>query len=133
MASEFPAGLSRSEIQDIMQHDNDVVHLERVDGAAALWKVSVSVEGAEPVHMLADNGINDIYFQVLVQIDSDHIVEALRVIQPYATVGLTIMNDALFIRSALYVSFSNMHALSNTLRAVASAYLAYRRATINVG
>lgn len=114
-----------------MQHDSDVVHLERVDGPAAMWKVSVSVEGADPVHMLADNGINDIYLQVLVQIDADHIVEALRVIQPYATVGLTIMNDALFIRSAFYVSFSNMHALSNTLRATASAYTAYQRAVAN--
>ncbi|QXV56620.1 hypothetical protein CVV72_06065 [Amycolatopsis sp. TNS106] len=116
-----------------MQINDDVVHLERVDGPAAMWKVSVSVEGADPVHMLADNGINEIYFQVFVQIDVDHIVEALRVLQPYATVGLTLMNDSLFIRSAFYLEFSNMHALSNTLRAVALAYRAYQRATVHVG
>jgi hypothetical protein len=128
MTSDFPAGLSCSDIQFLMQNNNDVVSMEQVDGAKALWKIAVSVDGAAPVQMLADNGINDIYFQALVQIDMDHIGDALSVIQPYATVGLAIVGEALFMRSAFYVSFSNMHALSNTLRGAALAYTAYRQA-----
>ncbi|MFC4852799.1 hypothetical protein [Actinophytocola glycyrrhizae] len=127
MAGEFPAGLSSSDIEFLMRNNDDVVSMERVDGAKALWKIAVSVEGAEPVQVLADNGINDIYFQALVQIDMDHVGDALSVLQPYATVGLAIVGEALFMRSAFYVSFSNMHALSNTLRAVALAYTAYRQ------
>ena len=127
MTSDFPAGLGGSEIEFLMQNNSDVVSMERVDGAKALWKIEVSVDGAEPVRMLADNGINEIYFQALVQIDMDHIGDALTVIQPYATVGLAIVGEALFMRSAFYVSFSNMHALSNTLRAIALAHAAYQR------
>ncbi|MET9232160.1 hypothetical protein [Lentzea sp. NPDC003310] len=126
MASEFPAGLSRSELDFIMRHDNDVVALERIEGPAALWKVTVSVEGGAPVELLADNGINEIYFQVFVQIDTDHLVEALRAVQPFATVGVVVMNDSLFLRSAFYMDFSNVHALSNTLRAVALAWTSYQ-------
>ncbi|MGO4230183.1 hypothetical protein AB4Y72_15085 [Arthrobacter sp. YAF34] len=127
--SEYPAGLSQGDIEFIMQNDVDVVSLERIDGAKAMWKASVSVEGATPVQMIADNGINEIYFQVLIRIDSDHIVEALTAISPYAVLGLSFVGDGgLFIRGAFYVEFSNMHALTNTYRAAALAYGTYERA-----
>ncbi|MDX8052958.1 hypothetical protein SK571_26580 [Lentzea sp. BCCO 10_0798] len=127
MVSDFPAGLDRSGLDYIMRHNNDVVELERIEGPAALWKVTVSVEGGAPVQLLADNGINDIYFQVFVQIDTDHLAEALRAVQPYATVGVVVMNDSLFLRSSFYMDFSNVHAVSNTLRAVALAWTAYQQ------
>ena len=127
MVSEFPAGLSRTDLEYVMQHLDDVIELERIEGPAALWKVTVSVDGGAPVQLLADNGINDIYFQVFVQIDTDHLVEALRAVQPYATVGVMVLNDSLFLRSSFYMDFSNIHAVSNTLRAVALAWAAYQQ------
>jgi hypothetical protein len=127
--SDYPAGLSRGDIEFIMQHDVDVISLKRIDGAKAMWKLAVSVEGAAPVQMIADNGINEIYFQVLIRIDSDHIVEALTAISPYSVLGLSFVGEeGLFIRGAFYVDFSTMHALTNTYRAAALAYGAYEQA-----
>lgn len=128
MRSEFPAGLSRSDIDFIIQHDQDVLSIERVEGAKALWKISVSVDGQAPVEMLIDNGINDIYVQVLLAIDTDHTVEALHAIQPYAVVGLVTINGSLFMRSGFFIEHSTMHALTNSYRAVAFAYSAYQQA-----
>ena len=129
--SSFPAGLTPADIDYILQSDADVVALERFDGAKAMWKMSVSVEGAVPVEMIADNGINEIYFQVLIGIDSDHIFEALTAIAPYAVVGLSFVGEGLFMRSAFWVEFSNMHALTNTYRAAALAHGAYAQAVAN--
>lgn len=127
--SEFPAGLGSTDIETIMQSDAEVVSLERIDGAKAMWNIAVSVNGAAPVQMIADNGINEIYFQVLIRIDSDHIVEALTAVSPYAVLGLSFVGDGgLFIRGAFYVEFSNMHALTNTYRAAALAHGAYEQA-----
>lgn len=112
-----------------MKADADVVSLERIDGAKAMWNIAVSVNGATPVQMIADNGINEIYFQVLIRIDSDHIAEALSAVSPYAVLGLSFVGDSgLFMRSAFYVDFSNMHALTNTYRTAALAYGAYEQA-----
>ena len=129
--SSFPAGLTPADIDYILQTDADVVALERIDGAKAMWKMSVSVEGAVPVEMIADNGINEIYFQVLIGIDSDHIFEALTAIAPYAVVGLSFVGEGLFMRSAFWVEFSNIHALTNTYRAAALAHGAYALAVAN--
>lgn len=130
--NSYPAGLTPSDIEFILQNDADVVSLERIDGAKSMWKLCVSVDGAEPVEMIADNGINEIYFQVLIRIDPDHIVEALTAIAPYAVVGLSFVGEGgLFMRGAFYVEFSNMHALTNTYRAAALAHGAYVRAVTN--
>lgn len=130
--SEYPAGLSPTDIEYILQNDAGVVALERIDGAKSMWKMSVSVDGGTPVEMIADNGINEIYFQVLIRIDSDHIVEALTAIAPYAVMGLSFVGEGgLFMRGAFYVEFSNMHALTNTYRAAALAYAAYEQAINN--
>jgi hypothetical protein len=127
--SEHPAGLSSDKIEYLLKADADVVMLERIEGAKAMWKIAVSVDSATPVHMIADNGINEIYFQVMIQIDPDHIAEALTAIAPYAVVGLSFVGDGgLFMRSAFYVEFSNMRALTNTIRAAALAYRAYENA-----
>lgn len=130
--SSFPAGLASADIEYILQNDADVVSLERIDGAKSMWKMSVAVDGAEPVEMIADNGINEIYFQVLIAIDSDHVFEALTAIAPYAVMGLSFVGEGgLFMRGAFYVEFSNMHALTNTYRAAALAYNAYSQAIAN--
>jgi hypothetical protein len=129
--SSFPAGLTPADIDYILQSDADVVSLERIDGAKAMWKMSVSVDGAVPVEMIADNGINEIYFQVLIGIDSDHIFEALTAIAPYAVMGLSFVGEGLFMRGAFWVEFSNMHALTNTYRAAALAHGAYAQAVAN--
>ena len=124
--SSYPAGLTSADIEYILQNDADVVSLERIDGAKSMWKMSVSVNGAEPVEMIADNGINEIYFQVLIAIDTDHIFEALTAIAPYAVMGISFVGEGgLFMRAAFYVEFSNMHAITNTYRAAALAYGAY--------
>lgn len=130
--SSYPAGLTPADIEYILQNDADVVSLERIDGAKSMWKMSVSVDGAEPVEMIADNGINEIYFQVLTRIDSDHVFEALTAVAPYAVMGLSFVGEGgLFMRGALYVEFSNMHALTNTYRAAALAHGAYVQAITN--
>lgn len=127
MANEFPAGLSRSDIEFILKNDDEVLSVERIDGAKALWRISYSFEGQQPVEMLIDNGVNEIYVQVLVQVDADHIVEALSALEPFAVVGLTIMNDMLFMRSGFYIEHSTMHAFTNSYRAAAYAYLRYQQ------
>lgn len=124
--SDFPAGLSHADVEFVLQHDNEVVSAERLEERKALWKVSYAPEGRGPVQIILDNGINEIYLQALIPIDSDHIVEALNTIQPYAVVGLTLLNESLFMRSALYPAHSTIHALTNTYRALALAYLQYR-------
>jgi hypothetical protein len=130
--SSYPAGLTPADIEYILQNDADVVSLERIDGAKAMWKMSVSVDGAEPVEMIADNGINEVYFQVLIGIDTDHVFEALTAIAPYAVMGLSFVGEGgLFMRGAFYVEFSNMHALTNTYRAAALAHGAYAEAITN--
>lgn len=123
---EFPVGLRAADIDFILQNDPEVTSFDRIEGATAMWKIVVTPSGGEPVEMIADNGINEIYFQVLIQIDSDYPATALEALQPYATVGLVMMNDQLWIRSAFFVDFSNMHALTNTTRIAALAYNAYR-------
>jgi hypothetical protein len=81
----------------------------------------------QPVEMLIDNGINDIYVQVLVPIDADHIPEALNALEPFGVVGLTIMQDGLFMRSGFFMEHSTIHALTNSYRAVAMAHLRYQQ------
>ncbi|HLU27233.1 MAG TPA: hypothetical protein VKZ65_02260 [Glycomyces sp.] len=127
MVSDFPAGLSRSDIDFILQHDDEVLSSERIEGAKALWKISYSLEGRQPVELLIDNGVNEIYVQVFVQIDADHIVDALNVVQSYAVVGLTVINEMLFMRSGFFIEHSTMHALTNSYRSVAMAYLKYQQ------
>jgi hypothetical protein len=125
MASEFSAGLTRSDIAFIMQHDAEVISMEEIDGAAALWRISVSVEGGSPVEMLIDNGINELYVQALVQCDSNFIYEALSATEAIAVVGLTVISDQLFMRGALFIEHSTMHAFTNTYRAAAIAHNRY--------
>lgn len=128
MTSDFSAGLSRSGIEYILQLDSEVLSVERVEGPSAMWLISVSFEGGQPVEMLIDNGINELYVQALIQIDADHIAEALRAVEPIAVVGLALMDDRLYMRGAFYIDYSNMHALTNSYRAVAFAYLRYQQA-----
>lgn len=125
MKNDGPTGLTRSDIEYILKADADMLSVERIDDVPALWRVSYSIDGQPPIEMMIDNGINEIYVQVLIQIDTDHIFDALSALGPYATVGLTILSDMLFIRSAFYIEFSNMHAFTNSYHAAALAYRNY--------
>ncbi|MBB1021148.1 hypothetical protein G6030_07615 [Dietzia sp. E1] len=118
-------GLTRADIEHILKADADMISVERIGDAPALWRVTYSIDGRPPIEMMIDNGINQIYVQVLIQIDADHIFEALSALGPYATVGLAVLSDMLFIRSAFYIEFSTMHAFTNSYHAAALAYLHY--------
>lgn len=134
MVSEFPAGLNRQSVETIMDLDPDVLSHSRLNDAGAMWRVLVSVEGGEPVSLVVDNGINSIYLQVLIRLDDDSIVPsernllvaaALKALEPYSTVGLTCLGDGIYLRSAFFIDFCNMHAFSNTVKGIALAYAAY--------
>lgn len=125
MTDGTSTGLTRSDIEYILKADADMVSVERIGDVPALWRVSYSIDGKPPIEMMIDNGINEIYVQVLIQIDTDHVIEALGALGPYATVGLAILSDMLFIRSAFYIEFSSMHAFTNSYHAAALAYLHY--------
>jgi len=129
MTDGTSTGLTRADIEYILKADADMVSVERIGDVPALWRVSYSIDGKPPIEMMIDNGINEIYVQVLIQIDTDHIVEALSALGPYATVGLAILSDMLFIRSAFYIEFSSMHAFTNSYHAAALAYLHYLEST----
>jgi hypothetical protein len=124
--SDFPAGLGREDIEFVLKHDNEVVSVERLHDRKAIWRISYAPEGRGPVQVILDNGINEIYLQALIPIDSDHIVEALSTVQPYATVGLTLFDETLFMRSSFFPAHSTIHALTNSYRGLALAYLRYR-------
>lgn len=125
----MPVGLTRRDIDYLLQVNDDVVAFERVEGATAMWNIAVSVDGGPPVRMIADNGINEIYFQALIQVDAAHVAEALHVLQPFATVGLVMLGEnGLWMRSAFFLEFSNMHALSNCIRGIAMAHRRYEDA-----
>lgn len=127
MVSEFPAGLSRTDIDYILRNDSEVQSAERVDGAQAMWRIVYSFESQRPVEILIDNGINEVYVQSLIRIDTEHIVDALSTLEPFAVVGLAIMSDTLFMRSGFFIEHSTIHALTNSYRAVALAYLRYQQ------
>lgn len=128
MRSEFPAGLSRSDIDYIMQNDADVLSVERIVGPDAMWRISISYEGHPPVELFVDNGINEEFVQILVNIDANHIIEALSAVGPIAVVGVCVKEDRLFLRGAFFIKHSTMHALTNCYRAVALAYKYYQQA-----
>jgi len=128
MRSDFPAGLDRSTIEYILEHDDEVLTVERIDGATALWKISVSVDGRDPVVMVLDNGVNEIYVQALLAIDHEHIADALSAVGPIAVVGVAILEDTLYMRSGFFIEHSTMHALTNSYCGLAYAYWRYQQA-----
>ncbi|MDO5052546.1 MAG: hypothetical protein Q4E05_06615 [Pseudoclavibacter sp.] len=128
MRNESPVGLTRSEIETVLERDEDVLRVERIESAKALWRVSYSFEGQPPMEMLIDNGIDESYVQVLVQIDAHHLDEALSTLEPFGTVGLAMMDGMLLMRSGLCPEHSNAHALIDGYRAVAFAHFRYREA-----
>lgn len=136
MTSDFPAGLSRQTLETVMNLDPAVVSFTRANDAGTLWQATVSVEGREPVQLLVDNGINDIYVQVLARLDYNEIetherdlliASALKALEPYSTVGLTGLGNGIYLRSAFFIDHSTIHAFTNTLQGVALAYEAYLR------
>lgn len=101
-----------------------------------MWQAEVSVEGREPVNVLVDNGINEIYVQALIRLDYDGITPverellvaaALTALEPYATVGMAQLGGDIFLRSAFFIDHSTIHAFTNTLKAIVMAYAAYDR------
>ncbi|WP_409046927.1 hypothetical protein AB2L57_09440 [Microbacterium sp. HA-8] len=119
------AGLTISLIEWLLETDTDVVSHERIDGAKAMWRASVSVEGRPPAEMFVDNGLNELYCTLLSPIDTDHIVDALESVFPTATVGVVLSEGRAFLRSAMPMEHSNVFALINGMRAQALARLAY--------
>lgn len=45
MVSEYPAGLSRQILEEVMRLDGDVLSYSRVEGPSAMWQAAVSVRG----------------------------------------------------------------------------------------
>ena len=127
MDTEFPAGLSRSDIDFILHHDQDVGSVDRIRDA--LWRITYTAGVESPVEILIDNGVNDIYIQSLIQVDADHVLDALTATGPIAVVGLAILRDTLFMRSAIFIEHSTMHAFTNSYNALALAYGRYQAAT----
>lgn len=136
MASEFPAGLDRMTLEEVMRLDSDVVSFERMNDMGSMWRATVSVEGGEPVTVFIDNGINELYVQALIPVDYDEITAderqlvigaALTALEPYAPVGLAAMGGRMYLRSAFFIDFSNIHAFTNTLKCIVLAYAAYSR------
>lgn len=136
MVSEFPAGLSRQILEEVMHFDQDVVSYSRAEGTTAMWLAEVTFAGSEPVNVIVDNGINEIYVQALIRLDYEGITPAerelliaaaLTPLEPNATVGITQLGGNIFLRSAFFIDHSTIHAFTNTLSAVAMAYAAYNR------
>lgn len=136
MVSEFPAGLSRQTIEEIMNLDPAVLSFNRANDTGSMWQATISVEGDEPVNLIVDNGINEIYLQALVRLDYDGIgpdekhlliTAAMKALEPYSTVGLTELAGNIFLRSAFFIDHSTMHAFTNTLQGITLAYAAYLR------
>lgn len=134
MVSEFPAGLTRQTIETTLELDPAVLSFHRANDKGSMWQATFSVEGGEPVNLIIDNGINEIYLQVLVRLDYDEITPnqtnvlvtaALKALEPYSTVGLAGLAGGIYLRSAFFIDFSNIHAFTNTLQGIALAYAAY--------
>ncbi len=119
------AGLTIPLIELLLETDSDVVSHERIDGARAMWRVWVSVNGQPPAEMFVDNGLNELYCTLLSPIDLDHLVDALEAVFSTAPVGVVLSEGRAFLRSAMLMEHSNMFALSNGIRAQALARLAY--------
>lgn len=75
-----------------------------------------------PLELLIDNGINRIYIQVLVEIPSDVVPEAIEAVGPFATIGVTHLAGSYRLRGTIFTEFSTVLALTNTLRAIALAF-----------
>jgi hypothetical protein len=134
VVSEFPAGLTRQSVETVMNLDPAVLSFSRANDAGSMWQATVSVEGGEPVNLIIDNGINEIYLQALVRLDYDEITAAernllisaaLEALVPYATVGLAELGGGIYLRSAFFIDHSTVHAFTNTLQGIALAYAAY--------
>ncbi|SNU02183.1 hypothetical protein SAMN06298212_12720 [Ruaniaceae bacterium KH17] len=126
--SEFPAGLDRDGLEYIMELDDDVRSFERIEGATAMWRVVVERDGQGPVEMFVDNGLNEIFVQAFVRIDSAHLATALETVQTIGIVGLVTINGDVFIRSGFLIGESTIHAFTNCYGAVAIAYHLYHQA-----
>lgn len=122
MTSEFPVGLSRSDVRNILNLSKDVVAVEVLSEADALWRVDVAADGNPPVQMLIDNGINTIYLQILIPIEPEEVQIALDTLAAHATVGVTYLANSYYLRSAIFMNFSTALAITNTIRAMAFAY-----------
>lgn len=119
---------TRSDIDLVLSAVDEFKEVRRVPEASALWDVSVVVDGREPVRLLIDNGINDIYLQALVR---DPSLDAnpgllLEVLEGYGVVGLTTLNGDLYLRAGCFLEHSEVHAITNTLLSVVYAYNTYR-------
>ncbi|WP_431240997.1 hypothetical protein ACQ86B_29170 (plasmid) [Mycolicibacterium aichiense] len=136
MTSEFPAGLDRMTLEEVLRLDSDVLSFERLNDQGSMWRAAVSVEGGEPVNVFIDNGINELYVQALIPVDYDEITveerqlviaSAMTALEPYAPVGLAAMGGRLYLRSAFFIDFCNIHAFTNTLKCIVLAYVAHNR------
>lgn len=136
MVSEFPAGLDRQTLETVLNLDDDVLSFKRVNDAGAMWLANVAVEGGDPVDVIVDNGINEIYVQALLRLDYEGIspaernlviTAAMTALEPYSTVGLTQLGNGVYLRSAFFIDHSTIHAFTNTLKAITLAHSAYQR------
>lgn len=119
---------TRSDIDLVLSTLDEFADVKRVPEATALWDVSVVVDGKDPVRLLVDNGINDIYVQALVR-DSCLDVNPgllLEVLEGFGVVGLTTLNGDLYLRAGCFLKYSEVHAITNTLLSVVYAYNHYR-------
>lgn len=93
-----------------------------------MWRVVVERDGQGPVEMFVDNGLNEIFVQAFVRIDSAHLATALETVQTIGIVGLVTINGDVFIRSGFLIGESTIHAFTNCYGAVAIAYHLYHQA-----
>lgn len=119
---------TRSDIDLVLSALDEFEEVRRVPDAKALWDVSVVVDGYEPVRILVDNGINDIYLQALVRDPSLDANPALllETLEGYGVVGLTTLHGDLYLRAGCFLEYSEVHAITNTLLSVVYAFNAYR-------
>lgn len=82
MAAELHAGLVRKDLEVVMEALSDVLGYRAVGITGALWSAEVEVEQRPPVTVPVDNGINPIYCECLVPVDTAHLAAAAEVCSP---------------------------------------------------
>lgn len=129
MTDNLPAGIRRESLAFLLDANSDVISVSAVGSSGALWAVDVQFDGKPPVSMLVDNALNPIYLQVIAKISPAQVPSAAEVTGPFAVVAVARLGESFFLRSAFFMDHSNIHALSNSLRGVALAYLALTSAS----
>lgn len=124
MSSDLPAGIRRDSVAFLLEANSDVISVSPVGSSGALWAVEVQFDGRPSVSMLVDNALNPIYLQIIAQISPTQVPRAAVASGPFAVVAVARIGESFFLRSAFFIDHSNIHALSNSLRGVALAFLA---------